>query len=134
MRVCIRLYKTQGSVELIIRAQELCESRGGHPGLPAPSSPYSRCGRKATLNLELSQSSGAAWKSRWPSSNPRLHQGPNGLCGLKQPLEKKKNGTAQKLCESRSGRPEFPVRNIPYGLCGRKATQFEEEEWGSSQL
>ena len=85
--MCIRLYKTQGSVELIIRAQELCESRGGRSGLPAPSSPYSRCGRKATLNLELSQSSGAAWKSRWPSSNPRPHQGPNGLCGLKQPLK-----------------------------------------------
>ena len=31
------------------RAQELCESRGGHPGLPVPNSPYGLCGRKATL-------------------------------------------------------------------------------------
>ena len=31
------------------RAQELCESRGGRPGLPVPNSPYSLCGRKATL-------------------------------------------------------------------------------------
>ena len=31
------------------RAQELCESRGGHPGLPVPNNPYGLCGRKATL-------------------------------------------------------------------------------------
>ena len=31
------------------RAQELCESRGGRPGLPVPNSPYGLCGRKATL-------------------------------------------------------------------------------------
>ena len=38
------------------RGQELCESRGGRPGLPAPNSPYGLCGRKATLKdpaLEL---------------------------------------------------------------------------------
>ena len=33
-----------------VRAQELCESRGGRPGLPVPNSPYGLCGRKATLN------------------------------------------------------------------------------------
>ena len=32
------------------RAQELCESRAGHPGVPVPNSPYGLCGRKATLN------------------------------------------------------------------------------------
>ena len=32
------------------KAQELCESRGGRPGLPVPNSPYGHCGRKATLN------------------------------------------------------------------------------------
>ena len=36
------------------RAQELCESRGGRPGLPVPDSPYGLCGRKATLNLNCS--------------------------------------------------------------------------------
>ena len=33
-----------------LRAQELrgvCESRGGHPGLPVPNSPYGLCRRKA---------------------------------------------------------------------------------------
>ena len=32
------------------RAQELCGSRGGRPGLPVPNSPYGLCGREATLN------------------------------------------------------------------------------------
>ena len=31
-------------------AQELHESRGGHPGLPIPNSPYGLCECKATLN------------------------------------------------------------------------------------
>ena len=85
------------------RAQELCESRGGRPGLPVPNSHYGLYGRKAKLNIVclselrgcvkvkvtipgspsllvfmvsmdikqhwtfcVSQSSGAAWKSRWP--------------------------------------------------------------------
>ena len=33
-----------------VARQELCESRGGRPALPVPSSPYGLCGRKATLN------------------------------------------------------------------------------------
>ena len=35
----------------MVIVQELCESRGGRPGLPVPDSPYGFCGRKATLNL-----------------------------------------------------------------------------------
>ena len=38
------------------RAQELCESRGGRPGLPVPNSPYGLCGHKATVNLKLFRS------------------------------------------------------------------------------
>ena len=39
------------------RAQELCEGRGGRPGLPVPNKPYGLCGRKAP------------WKKKtpWPS-------------------------------------------------------------------
>ena len=33
------------------RAQELCESRDGRPGLPVPNKPDGFCGRKATLKL-----------------------------------------------------------------------------------
>ena len=32
------------------RGQELCESRGGRPGLLGPNSPYGLCAREATLN------------------------------------------------------------------------------------
>ena len=35
----------------VVRALELCESRGGHPGLPVPKCPDGLCGHKATLNL-----------------------------------------------------------------------------------
>ena len=35
------------------RAQELCESGGGRPGLPVTDSPYGLCGRKATLNVNI---------------------------------------------------------------------------------
>ena len=34
-----------------LRPQELCESRGGRPGLPSPKGPYGLRGCKATLNL-----------------------------------------------------------------------------------
>ena len=37
------------------RALELCESRGGRPGLPVPNKPYGLCGRKATLNYRISE-------------------------------------------------------------------------------
>ena len=39
---------------------------------------------------------------------------------------------AQELCESRGGRPGFPVSDSPYGLCGRKAILEEEEVWLTS--
>ena len=39
------------------RAQELCESGAGRPGLPVPNGPYGLCGRKATLNCTATKSS-----------------------------------------------------------------------------
>ena len=71
-------------VSTVVRAQELpCESRGGRSGLSVPNSPYGLSGRKATLNLNSSdtQSSGAARKSRLPVPNS-----PCGLCGRKATL------------------------------------------------
>ena len=35
-----------------VRAQELCETPGGRPGLPVPNSPYGLCGRKAIFEEE----------------------------------------------------------------------------------
>ena len=36
---------------LSCKVQELCESRGGRPGLPVPNGPYGLCGHEATLNM-----------------------------------------------------------------------------------
>ena len=44
----------KATLNLQDRAQELCESGGGHPGLPVPNSPYCRCGRKVTLKKKSS--------------------------------------------------------------------------------
>ena len=55
MRVCIEFLKNSGEIlgqvgrkatlSVKFRAQELCESRGGRPGLPAPNSRYGLCGQ-----------------------------------------------------------------------------------------
>ena len=37
---------------LTLRAQQLCENRGGRPEIPVPNSPSCLCGRKATLEEE----------------------------------------------------------------------------------
>ena len=66
------------------RVQELCESRGGRPGLPVPNKPYGVSGRKATLNYtvraqELCESRGGRPGLPVPNS-------PYGLCGRKATL------------------------------------------------
>ena len=46
--VDVKQHRTR--TKLVIRAQELCESRGGRPGIHVPHSPYYGLrGRKATL-------------------------------------------------------------------------------------
>ena len=47
-----RPVSARGSIYIYRRAQELCESRGGRPGLPVPNSPKGLCGRKATFEEE----------------------------------------------------------------------------------
>ena len=51
--------KLQWTHSYTFGAEELCESRGGRPGLPVPNSPYGLCGRKATVKDDDTQSSGA---------------------------------------------------------------------------
>ena len=43
----LRDVKIQEPTYLKFGAQELCESRGGRPGLPVLNGPYGLCGRKA---------------------------------------------------------------------------------------
>ena len=38
---------------LLVRVQELCESRGGRPGLPVANSTHGLCRRKAASNLNV---------------------------------------------------------------------------------
>ena len=44
MAVRLLCFKTEDGQSFPLRAQELCESRGGRPGLPVPNSPYGLCG------------------------------------------------------------------------------------------
>ena len=44
-------------VTSLSRAQELCESRGGRPGLPVPTSPSGLCGLEATLKKKEKKTS-----------------------------------------------------------------------------
>ena len=70
----------------VVRAQELCESRGGRPGFPVPISHHGLCGRKATLKNrahELCESRGCRPGLPVPKS-------PYGLCGRKATFEEKK--------------------------------------------
>ena len=57
-------YKTREHQRKPVRGQELCESRGGHPGLPVPNSPYGLCGRKATMNLNMERGGRSGWAKR----------------------------------------------------------------------
>ena len=44
------LCECKATLEHSVRAQELCERRGGRPGLPVPDNPYDLCGCQAALN------------------------------------------------------------------------------------
>ena len=54
---------------MFIRAQELCGSRGGRPGLPVPNNPYGLREHKAALSLEAADM----------NESPRHRQGKEGF-------------------------------------------------------
>ena len=96
----------------VLRAQELCESRGGRPGLPVPNSPHGFCGRKETMEKdELLFRAQELCESR--GGRPGLHipNSPYGLRGHKEILEK----------DELLLKVEVDVPNSPYGIGGRKA-------------
>ena len=65
------------------RAQELCESRGGRPGLPVPNSPYGLRGRKATLNEPRAVQAQELCKNRGGRPGLPIPNNPYGLRGRK---------------------------------------------------
>ena len=87
-----------------LRAQELCESRGGRPGLPVPNSPCGLCGRKSALNRHRTQK---LCESRGGRPGLPVPNNPYVRCGRKARLNRDR---AQELCErsrwpSRASRP-----------------------------
>ena len=112
------------------RAQELCESRGGRPGLPVPNSAYGLCGRKATLNCSIKELRRCVKVEADVLGSPSLIVRAVSV-DIKLHM-KKKNPRVQEMCESRGGRPGLPVPNSLYALCGRKAI-FEIEESQSTE-
>ena len=100
-------------------------SRGGRPRLPAPNSPYSFCGRKATFEEEekdRNQSQELCENRGGRPGIPVPNNSPTVSVDVKQHLKKKKTEASLRSCENRGGRPGLPVPNIPYRLCGSKAT------------
>ena len=67
-----------------VRAPELCESRGGRPGLPLPDIPYGLCGHKSSLNENAERRSCA--KVEVAVLGPPVPNSLYGLCGRKATL------------------------------------------------
>ena len=88
------------------RAHELCESRGGRPGLPVPNSPRVLCGRKATFKKNAKTSElRSCLKVELDVLGLIVPNSPYGLCGRKATLNSNWSNRAQELCESRDRRP-----------------------------
>ena len=107
----------------LIRAQKLCESRGGRPEFSVRNSPYGLCGRKATFEEEEWGSS-QLWSCVKVEVDVRSSMAECCFTSTETVgLLRTATSTFTQLLSS----AEFPIRNSPLGLCGRKAT-FEEEE------
>ena len=97
-------------------AQELCEGRGGCPGLPVSYTgyiPYGLCGRKATF-----EEAQELFENRSERPELSVPKSPYGLCGRKATFEE-----AQELFENRGERLGSSSLTVLMAvLCGRKAT------------
>ena len=74
--------KKETNKRLCYTAQELCKSRGGHPGLPVPNSPHGLCGRKAALNLNYRVRAQELCESRGGRPGLPVPNSPYGLWTL----------------------------------------------------
>ena len=119
---CVILYLNVRSVAPLSscpvnqKGKALCESRGGHPGLPVPNSLYGLCGHKATSEEGTGGRSQKLCESRGGHPGLPVPNSAYGLCGHKATSEEGTGGRSQKLCESRGGHPGLPVPNSLYGL------------------
>ena len=90
--------------------QDLCESRGGRPGLPVHNSPYGLWMQRNTWRRCL----GAVWKWRWPSWAPRPQK---SLWSLNATQHLKMFRSCVKVEVDVLGSPSLIIH---IGLCGRK--------------
>ena len=90
--------------EAVIRAQELCESGGGRPGLPVPDSPYGLYGSKATLKKKKKKAVRRVrdWLTDWLT---RTEQTRNGSGLVRNPIWWW--GGEKQFAEKFRPRPEF---------------------------
>ena len=113
---------------LIAVASELrsmCESRGGHPGLPVPNKP-SFCGRKSTFK-QNHHCHHRAQELCEPVEVAVLGSPPLIVHIMSVGIKQHWNSTwthchhwVLELCQSRGGRTGLPVPDSPHGLYGRK--------------
>ena len=111
---------------LRIRAQELCEGRGGRRGLPCGF-----CGRKAPRKKEALRI-----RAQELCEGRGGRRGlPCGFCGRKAPRKKEAlRIRAQELCEGRGGRRGLPSLQRLTVSVDVKATRMKQEEPCASQL
>ena len=79
----------------MIRGQELCESRGGRPGLPIPNGPYGLCSVKAKLPSHRAQE---LCESRGGRPGFPVPNSPYGLCGRKVTMKLKHQVSELRCC------------------------------------
>ena len=75
-----------------VRAQELCERRGGRPGLPVPNNPCGLCGRKTTVNELQSPRGQELCESGGGRPGLPVPHSPYRLCGRKATLNERERG------------------------------------------
>ena len=81
-------FKALSIVTSSVRAQELCESRGGRRGLPVPNNSYGLCGRKATFEEDVYHSElRSCVEIEMAVLSSSVPNNPYGLCGRKATLD-----------------------------------------------
>ena len=79
-------------LSILHRAHELCESRGGRPGLPGPNKPAGFCVHEATLNQYLTHTSFNAYVNVGSSLMTQSDLGPTVLSREQRDYQKSDPG------------------------------------------
>ena len=94
------------------RAQKLCSSRGGHPGLPSPLSPYGLCGHKTTCNFKSAKRTGGNLQLNYMLT-PQTRLSQRGLTMLSRHSMGTNQGNKLARNLSRNAHPQSPQLAVP---------------------